>query len=197
MSGWTAIVPMKAAGDRKTRLAGHLSPTNRDHLTQQLFHHVIRSLQDCPSITRLIILSDKATHLPKVEWMADEGAGLNAELERVRQTVDMPLLIIHADLALLAAADVEFMLDAAADGIAIAPDRHGTGTNAIAFGRRHPLALRFGVGSFALHHAQAPEAVIVAARAGLSLDIDTAGDLTEAMRLGFADSANHAAAAQQ
>jgi 2-phospho-L-lactate/phosphoenolpyruvate guanylyltransferase len=188
VTGWTAIVPMKAEGKRKTRLAAHLSAIGREELSENLFYHVVRTLQHCPSVTRIIVLSDGPLLMAGTDWIADKGAGLNAELERARLAAGgVPQLIIHADLPLLKIADVEAMIVAAGNGVVIAPDNHGTGTNALALSIGRPFELRFGPDSFRLHQAQSPEASIVTGRPGLSLDIDTVDDLDEAIRLGFCD----------
>jgi 2-phospho-L-lactate/phosphoenolpyruvate guanylyltransferase len=188
VTGWTAIVPMKAEGKRKTRLAAHLSAIGREELSENLFYHVVRTLQQSPSVTRIIVLSDGPLLMAGPDWIADKGGGLNAELERARLAAGrLPQLILHADLSLLAVADVEAMTAGAADGVAIAPDKHGTGTNALALNDGRPFKLCFGPDSFRLHQAQSPDAIIVTGRPGLSLDIDTVDDLDEAIRLGFSD----------
>jgi 2-phospho-L-lactate guanylyltransferase len=185
---------MKAAGTRKTRLAAHLGRDGREALSETLFDHVVATLRHCSQITRIIILSDAPPPTGEMEWIVDQGAGLNVELERVRAGLDMcgdmgaragPLLIIHADLPLLTTDDLDALLTAAQDGLAIAPDREGTGTNALAFASPRPLKLCFGPDSFARHHAQVPDAAIITGRPGLALDIDTRDDLDEAVRLGF------------
>lgn len=185
---WTAIVPMKASGKRKTRLSEHLCAIGREELSENLFYHVVRTLQQCPSVTRLIILSDGPPLMGGVEWIADEGRGLNVELQSARAVIDAPIAIIHADLPLLEVADVEILLSAATvSGIAIAPDSHGRGTNALAMRAQSAMMLAFGANSFELHQAQAPNGMIITGRQGLALDIDTVDDLDEAIRLGFSD----------
>jgi 2-phospho-L-lactate/phosphoenolpyruvate guanylyltransferase len=188
MTGWTAIVPIKAVGRRKTRLAAHLSAIGREELVENLFYHVVRTLQACRVITRIIVLSDGPMLMSGPDWIADKGGGLNAELERARHAAGrVPQLIIHADLPLLTVADVDYLLTVAQSRIAIAPDMTGTGTNALALGTCDPFTLCFGAGSFRQHLAQAPDAAIVRDRPGLSLDIDGADDLEQAIRLGFSD----------
>jgi 2-phospho-L-lactate/phosphoenolpyruvate guanylyltransferase len=188
MTGWTAIVPMKAVGKRKTRLAAHLSAIGREELSENLFYHVVRTLQQCALVVRIIVLSDGPLLMSGPDWIADKGTGLNAELERARFAAGrVPLLILHADLPLVTVADVDAMIAAAKNGIAIAPDNHDTGTNALALGDGRSFDLCFGPDSFRLHQAQSPDTAIVTGRAGLSLDIDTVDDLDEAIRLGFSD----------
>jgi 2-phospho-L-lactate/phosphoenolpyruvate guanylyltransferase len=188
MTGWTAIVPIKAVGRRKTRLAAHLSAIGREELVENLFYHVVRTLQACGAITRIIVLSDGPLLMAGPDWIADRGGGLNAELERARHAAGrVPQLIIHADLPLLTTDDLDHVLTVAQGRIAIAPDMVGTGTNALALGTVDPFVLCFGQGSFQRHLDQAPDAAIVHDRPGLSLDIDGADDLEQAIRLGFSD----------
>jgi 2-phospho-L-lactate/phosphoenolpyruvate guanylyltransferase len=187
MTGWTAIVPMKSKGQRKTRLEGHVTESGRDQLSEQLFSHVVRTLQDCPQIIRIVVLSGAPPAQLGVDWVVDAGGGLNAELERVRADIgDAAVLIIHADLPLLEAADIGILLALAEKtGIALAPDRIGSGTNAIALKGDRQFELKFGADSFRLHREQATNAGIVSGRPGLALDVDTAADLEEATRRGF------------
>jgi 2-phospho-L-lactate/phosphoenolpyruvate guanylyltransferase len=188
VTGWTAIVPIKAVGKRKTRLAAHLTAIGREELVENLFYHVVRTLQSCAAITRIIVLSDGPLLMSGPDWIADKGGGLNAELERARHAAGrVPQLIIHADLPLLTVADVDHLLTVAQSRIAIAPDMIGTGTNALALGTVDPFVLCFGPGSFQRHLNQTPDAAIMRDRPGLSLDIDGADDLEQAIRLGFSD----------
>jgi 2-phospho-L-lactate guanylyltransferase len=183
LTTWTAVVPIKAAAERKTRLAGDLSLVDRERLTERLLRGVIGALDASRRIARIIVLSGTPPGMAGVDWVRDEGRGLNTELAKV--TVAGPLLIIHADLPLIDAGDIVALLDAAAHGGAIAPDRHGLGTNALAFGDGRRPELRFGPGSLARHRAQPPGGLKLVERPGLALDIDTADDLAEARRLGF------------
>ena len=185
MNPWNAIVPFKTAGARKTRLAPALSPTERDRLAQALFDHVIGVLDACPAIARISVLSEADPEMDAgraaLDWLPDRGLGLNAELQSV--TIAGPRLVIHADLPLVTPDDVEALLAAAQGGAAIAPDRHGTGVNALALDAGVAIEFRFGPGSLARHQEQRRLAVV--ARQGLALDVDTPDDLAEAVRLGF------------
>jgi 2-phospho-L-lactate/phosphoenolpyruvate guanylyltransferase len=185
LTGWTAIVPIKAGGTRKTRLAAHLCSDGREQLSETLFGHVVDVLKQCPSVSKVVIVSETAPPMAGVLWIADEGRGLNPELEQARAGYQTPLLIIHADLPLLEISDVEALIAAAGKGIAIAPDRHLLGTNALALGSAAPFRLCFGPNSFAQHQAQAPEAAIISGRPGLGLDVDIVDDLDDAKKLGF------------
>ena len=73
--------------------------------------------------------------------------------------------------------------------MAIAPDRAGTGTNGLALRPPDAIALRFGVGSFEAHRAEAEGAGVPLAevhRPGLAFDLDTPADLARWIELGDA-----------
>jgi 2-phospho-L-lactate guanylyltransferase len=183
LSLWNAIVPFKTAGRRKTRLAPALSPLQRDRLAQALFDHVIGELDASPAVGRINVLSEAHPKRSDLGWLPDNGLGLNAELQAMG--VAGARLIIHADLPLVTGRDIEVLLAAARGGVAIAPDRHGTGVNAIALDVGVSIQFRFGPGSFARHREQAGSRLTVVSRPGLALDVDTPDDLAEALRLGF------------
>ena len=183
---WTAIVPLRGQGERKTRLAGRLSEEQRRRLSHQLFEHGVNVLRASPSVARLVLLSDICPADWQGAFTLDKGRGLNAELDELARAIPQPpLLVIHADLPLLAVQDITVLLGEAAGGFAIAPDRAGSGTNAIAL--CDPSGFRFGFGpdSFSRHLRAAGSRARVVARSGLGLDVDTSEDLDAAIALGF------------
>lgn len=180
---WIAIVPLKAAGTRKTRLIGALHEDTHTALTVDMARHVIATLATVAAVGSIRVLSPAPDAMPGTVWEPDRGEGLNAELDRVCEALaGQRLLIIHADLPLLGTSDVHALIAAAeADGAAIAPDRHGQGTNALALRAAARIGLAFGPDSFARHLACMLGAATVR-REGLALDIDTADDIAAARR---------------
>ncbi len=177
--GWTALIPFRTGTGGKSRLEAVLDSATRERLALEMAHHVIDVLSQCPAIERIVLLSNKAFDHPRTTFVLDRERGLNPEITAFRDDFGpSPLLVIHADLPLLAQADVEVLLQAATDhGVALATDRAGEGTNAIALADGRPFAFRFGPGSRALH-CTSDERMPVLQRAGLSADLDTPGDLT-------------------
>ncbi len=179
---WTALVPLKPAGARKTRLSGMLSGDRRDALAERLLGHVAGVLRASPAIARIVLLAPQPVAGWTDDWIADEGRGLNVELTAARAKLGaVPLMVLHADLPLLTMADVAALGDAGASGCAIAADRHGSGTNAIALMPERIFHFAFGADSLAAHRAQG--GVLLTERAGLALDIDTPEDLALAAGL--------------
>lgn len=125
------------------------------------------------------------------------GMGLNAGLDQARSEALLDgidqLVVLHGDLPNLRADDVHALIGALpaddAPGVAIAPDRAGTGTNALGLRPPGVINFRFGVGSFAAHAAEVDRAGVTCVavdRAGLAFDLDTPEDLARWLELGDA-----------
>ena len=187
MTEWRALVPIKQGGNGKSRLASVLSPEQRDALALRMARHVLGELEKCWSVAEIAILSERSPEWWSGVWIEDRGQGLNAELAAWRRSVgEVPVLIFHADLPLMRATEVDALLAvAAAQGIALATDRAGEGTNALAICDGRPFEFRFGPASRSLHTAQADELAVLAPL-GLASDIDTPEDLAFARANGFA-----------
>jgi 2-phospho-L-lactate guanylyltransferase len=123
------------------------------------------------------------------------GMGLNAGLEQARREALADrveaLVVLHGDLPNLATDDIAALLDAVPEpaGVAIAPDRAGSGTNGLALRPPDAIPFRFGIGSLAAHRAAADEAGVARVevdRPGLAFDLDTPADLARWIELGDA-----------
>jgi 2-phospho-L-lactate guanylyltransferase len=184
---WTALVPLKPPALGKSRLSLCLSPGDRAALSRHLFERTIATLRDVPAIHAIHLLSAEPFFGWTGGWIRDEGRGLNQEIAAARDGLaPTRLLTVHADLPLLAIADVAAMLDRAETlGCAIAADRHGKGTNAVALPPAADFDFAFGPDSLAKHLAQAAAGARIDRR-GLALDCDTPRDLDDAVALGFA-----------
>lgn len=184
---WTAVLPLRQGPEPKSRLASRLSPAQRIALSLSMARGVLNILRDCPSLDRIILLSpDAPGEGLGGEWHRDGGQGLNEELDALRARLGDPaMLVVHGDLPLVTAGDIGALISGAERcGHALAPDRHGTGTNAAAIGAGRAFIFAFGEGSLQRHLACAPGAVLVR-RPGLAIDIDTPDDLDAAIAAGF------------
>lgn len=186
MSCW-ALVPVKARGAGKQRLAAVLDTAARSALMRAMVRHVLAQLNQCPAIERIAVLTPDREDLPDhVHWLADAGREVNRELRAALDSLaalDVTrVALVSADLPFLAADEVGALIAASADGkVALAPDRHGSGTNALALSLPTTFQPHFGPDSLVRHAAEAAqlavEAVLVE-RPGLAFDVDEAEDLT-------------------
>ena len=177
MSGWTALVPIKEPEARKTRLASTMDAGERHRISRAMFDHVLAVLAQADEIAEVVVLAATRPEGWPGRWIADDGRGLNPELEQAARRIAGPLLVVHADLPRLNLADVTALTTAARDGVAVAPDHLGNGTNALAALDSRELAFHFGPDSFARHCAHYGARAVPVNRPGLAHDIDHPADL--------------------
>lgn len=177
MTVWTALIPLKAAPSRKTRLSAGFTADQRVALSDRFARHVAKAVLACPAISSVALVSDAPLGGLPVRHIRDRGMGLNVELARaVARLGGDHVVIVSADLPLLRSSDIEALLHSAlAEGSAIAPDRHGTGTNALALVSARNCRFHFGCDSFVAHRGEFPAGAVVR-RWGLALDVDTPDD---------------------
>jgi 2-phospho-L-lactate guanylyltransferase len=198
MSGERIIVPHRGLQAAKTRLAPVLDPEERVALARNLLAGVLRVARQAAD--DVVVITPAASLEPIVaeagaRLVVQRGLGLNAGLDQARaQAVDdgvEVLAVLHGDLPNLSADDVRSLIAAVAGarGVAIAPDRKGTGTNGLALRPPGIIGFRFGAGSFAFHLEEAESAAVepaIVRRPGLAFDLDTPEDLARWLELGDA-----------
>lgn len=173
---WTALVPIRT-DDPKSRLAGILDPDARIRLAARMARHVLATLAQCSAVARTVVLSDDRPASAEAGWAPDRGRGLNEEIAAFRREFGRGrLLVVHADLPLLEATDIAALLEAAENhGAALAMDRAGTGTNALALADGRAFDFHFGRESRARHCLQDPRMPVLNP-IGLCCDLDTPED---------------------
>jgi len=184
--GWTCVVPVKAGPERKSRLAPALDAHQRLALSDRLYHHVVECIRVSMLVEDLVVVSPALAEVDAgVRLWRQRDPSLNAELDHVRHVARGPLMVVNADLPLLERADLDALARAAeVSGCAIAPDRHGTGTNAVALLPGVSFAFAFGPGSLARHVAAAGANARLVQRPGLAFDVDTLADIEAVVALG-------------
>jgi 2-phospho-L-lactate guanylyltransferase len=192
MNCW-AVIPIKHPDKAKIRLASVLSEAQRAKLADAMLRHVVGAAQAADHVQHVALLGPSRLGLPEtIPLIADPGGGLNPALHAalaraIGENADR-LIVLFADLPQLTTHEVQLLAAAPAATIAIAPDRHGTGTNALSL----PLpaakgfTFAFGPDSFALHHAEAERLGIALEEIhslGLARDVDVPEDLPDAAGL--------------
>jgi 2-phospho-L-lactate/phosphoenolpyruvate guanylyltransferase len=175
------LVPVKAFGAAKERLAPTLSPAERMQLARTMAAHVITAAAPLPVA---VVCDDDEV----ATWAAGLGAlvlpepgrGLNgavaAGVARLEGAGVDEVLVVHADLPL--AADLARLAGFA--GITLVPDRRDDGTNVICLPARAPFGFSYGPGSFARHRLEAARSGRewrVVRRPELGWDVDIPSDL--------------------
>ena len=185
MSCW-ALVPIKARAACKGRLCGVLEQPARASLVQAMLQHVLEQLRHCAALDGIAVMSPQQHGLPTdILWIGDSGAEINESLRAAFCALSargaQRCLVIAADLPWLTAAEVSALVAASeATRLALAPDRHGSGTNALALALPSEFCTRFGPASFALHRAESTRLALrpaIVRLPGLEFDVDVPEDL--------------------
>ena len=162
-------------------------------LAGAMLHHVVDVASQATHVQQLCLVGPaRPALLPNVPLLADPGFGLNPALQVALMHVSRKgaarMIVLFADLPLLTSQDIELLAVAPADTIAMAPDRHGTGTNALSLPlpQAKGFTFAFGPDSFARHHAEANRLGIRIEEVhsqGLARDVDMPEDLPDAAGL--------------
>jgi len=191
MALW-AIVPVKPLRRGKSRLAGVLSPEERNDLNRRLLTHTLETLNAIPEIEQILVISRDQAALSlarehEARTVLENGAPeLNVALARAtivaKNYATRGLLIVPADLPLISPEDVIAMLDIAVDPpvVVLAPDHRRQGTNALLVCPIGLIEYDFGPGSFQRHSERALQAgarLEILELPSLALDMDMPEDL--------------------
>jgi 2-phospho-L-lactate guanylyltransferase len=196
MSGATwVIVPVKALGDAKQRLAAVLPLEARRRLMLVMLHDVLAALKQVETLGPIVIVSPdphvariaerEGLRLLREARSTGHSAAVAAGLAFAKSHGATRALTLPADVPLVTADEIRSVIDSEVKGLTIVPSRDGDGSNAIVFEPLDALILSFGIGSFARHTAQAAERGIACRTLsfpGIGLDIDSAEDLAELVR---------------
>lgn len=180
----TALVPFRAPGTGKTRLADGLARDERAALAAAMLTDVAAALADAP-LDRVLVAAagrgaaDAARELG-LDVVVDpvDHAGLDAAIENIARTVDGTLVVVAADLPRLTGADVAAVLGPSTP-VVIAPTTDG-GTGGLV--RRPPRIISTAYGPHSAHRhaelaAEAGVGATVVDVAGFRHDVDVWDDL--------------------
>lgn len=181
----TVLIPAKAFARSKQRLAPVLSPAERAALATGLLHRTIKVTASALPESRIIVAAEDDTVARAAlsagadRAIACSGRGLNADLAEAAASVprDHALMVIHTDLPLLAAADLQ-ALAAQEAPLTLCPDAGGHGTNAALF-KTAQRFFHFGEDSRARHQRAAAQRGLschLLKRSGLANDLDMPED---------------------
>jgi len=191
MTIW-AIVPVKPLRRGKSRLAGTLSEEERTELNRTLLQNTLKIFADLGEVEQVLVISrdPQALALARqhgARTVREDGQPeLNTALQRATVIAQVyatrGVLVLPADLPLITREDVLTLIERAGEppAVVIAPDRHGTGTNALLISPAGLIEYDFGEDSFQRHCQRAREAgarLEIVDLPTLGLDLDLPEDL--------------------
>jgi 2-phospho-L-lactate guanylyltransferase len=197
----TAILPVKRFGAAKQRLAAGVGKARRAAIVAAMLEDVLEAIEETRLVERTIMVTSepRAAELAAAAGVEvvpdpDEGGHSGAALAGVARAHELGAeccVLLPGDCPLLDPRELERMLTGLPEHYAaIVPDRHGTGTNALALAPPNAIAPAFGEGSCARHVAAAREAEVpysVEELPSLALDLDTPADIIALTRAVEAD----------
>jgi 2-phospho-L-lactate guanylyltransferase len=187
---------MKRFGAAKRRLAAGMEDQRREALVAAMLEDVLGAVGAARSIEHAIVVSSepraaKRAAAAGAEIVPDPGDGGHsgaalAGIERAERRGASCVVLLPGDCPLLDPRELDSLLTGVpASYVAIVPDRHGTGTNALVLSPPRAIRPAFGEGSRDRHVASARKAGVafsVEELASLALDLDTPADLVALSR---------------
>ncbi|MDX6603011.1 MAG: 2-phospho-L-lactate/phosphoenolpyruvate guanylyltransferase [Solirubrobacterales bacterium] len=187
---------MKRFAAAKQRLAPGIGATHRAELAAAMLEDALEVIGAARSIERTVVVTSEPRAielaaasggevLPDPDEGGHSGAAL-AGIARAQELGARCVVLLPIDCPLLATRELERLLTGMPERyVAIVPDRHGTGTNALALAPPDAIEPSFGEGSCARHIAAAREAGVpfgVEELPSLALDLDTPADVVALTR---------------
>ncbi len=183
------LLPVKGFALSKSRLGCLLSVAERAGLSAAMFRDVLAVLRAAGDRLTVVVVTDDADVAAcaiaggcRVE--PERGAGINLALDRCAGYLGSrgvgSLLVLPADVPMVACEDIEFFLGQPGDSVIVVPAAADGGTNALYVAPPGIIGFQFGTGSAARHHHAALAAGVDAqaiARPNLARDIDRPEDL--------------------
>jgi 2-phospho-L-lactate/phosphoenolpyruvate guanylyltransferase len=192
----TAILPVKRFDTAKQRLSLGIDAERRRELVAAMVGDVIEAIGEARAVERTIVVSGD----PIAQEIAFEGGAevvpdpadaghveaALAGIARAEAEGAHCVVLVPGDCPLLDPRELDRLLTGMPESyVGIVPDRHGTGTNALALRPPDAIAPAFGEGSRARHVALAREAGVpfgIEELASLGLDLDTPADVVALTR---------------
>jgi 2-phospho-L-lactate/phosphoenolpyruvate guanylyltransferase len=175
------LVPVKAFGEAKLRLAPALDELERADLARSMAANVVRAA--APLAVWVVCDDDEVAR-----WARESGAtviwrpgrGLNGAVadgvDHLAAHGHDQVIVAHADLP--HAVDLAWVADF--DGVTLVPDRHDDGTNVACIPAGSGFRFCYGAGSFARHRVEAERLDLglrIEREPRLGWDVDLPADL--------------------
>ncbi|HKZ14468.1 MAG TPA: 2-phospho-L-lactate guanylyltransferase [Solirubrobacterales bacterium] len=187
----TAVVPVKRFAVAKSRLDPRVEETRKPELVAAMVADVLEAIGAARLIERTIVVSQEPR---AAELAAAAGADLLSDFDDSSHSSAALaglaaaaaagagcVALLPGDCPLLDPRELDKMLTGVPDPyVAVIPDRHGTGTNALVLAPPSAIEPSFGEGSRERHVAAARAAGIpygVEELPSLGLDLDTPADI--------------------
>ncbi|MBK5219319.1 MAG: 2-phospho-L-lactate guanylyltransferase [Thermoleophilia bacterium] len=187
----TAVLPVKRFDAAKQRLTAGFDKERRRELVGAMVADVLEAVGEARTIERTIVvtgdpIAQQIAAEAGAEVVPDPGdfghvQATLAGIARAEVEGEECVVLLPGDCPLLDPRELDRLLTGVPERyVAVVPDRHGTGTNALVLSPPSAIVPAFGEGSCERHVAAAREAGVpfgVEELASLGLDLDTPADV--------------------
>jgi 2-phospho-L-lactate/phosphoenolpyruvate guanylyltransferase len=181
VTGSVVLVPVKAFGAAKARLAATLGPQQRAVLAREMATRVLAAAAPLPVA---VVCDDEGVaswaeaHGAQVLWEPRRGlnGAVGAGVDRLSSQGAEEILVVHGDLPM--ATGLARLVGSA--GVTLVPDRRDDGTNVCGVPAGSGFRFHYGTGSFARHRREAERLglpVTIVREPTLAWDVDVPDDL--------------------
>lgn len=191
------LLPLKDPTHAKQRLAGHLTPKERQELAWAMFEDVTRAVRAAISPDQVVVVSrgHPALLAEPSNWQVieenqqiSESHSVDHACRLLQQRGASVVLRLPSDIPLLEPEDVDHLLnlELGARSAVIIPSRDGKGTNALLRTPPDAFPSRFGENSLALHQEEARRCCVelkILENPRIAFDLDEFSDLLRFMQL--------------
>lgn len=191
-----AVITIKRFDAAKQRLAGTIDEELRRRLAEAMLGDVLAAVREARLIDGMIVVTGegRAAVMAReagAEVVADpedggHSAAASLGVARAAERGADRVVLLPGDCPLLDPRELDRMLTGMpSPWVAVVPDRHGTGTNAVALAPPDAIAPAFGEGSCERHLELARAAGVPSSREEvptLGLDLDTPADIVALTR---------------
>lgn len=187
-----AVIPVGNLERAKSRLGGNLDAEERRDLVIGMLERTLAAVLATPSIAETLVVSPdeevlEIARAAGARTIRQQSRGLNQGLDEAREVALRDgagaLLVLPGDLPDVSAQAIDEVLAVLGTDeppvVALVPDRHGRGTNALLLAPPDVIDFAFG-GDSRTAHRHAADAVcsrVVELDGPLALDLDTPEDL--------------------
>jgi 2-phospho-L-lactate guanylyltransferase len=188
-----AIIPVGTLAGAKSRLGETLDAEERQDLVDRLLARTVTAALAVDGLDDVLVVSPDREVLGRAgdlgaRTLRQRSRGLNAGLREAREDVvaggATALLVLPIDLPFVSADAIRAVTDALSGmallspAVVLVPDRHGSGTNALALRAPDVIDFAFGRASRAAHRAaaEAAGATYREVDGPLTFDLDTPDD---------------------
>lgn len=185
-------MPVKRFSCANERLAGVLSPPQREELARVMLGDVLSNVAEAQRADAVFLVTAEAGAMSMgrrlgMEIIAEreqsgESSSVDFAMKKCAELGVRTVLVVPGDIPLATAREFDAVMekDDGGGGVVIVPSKDGTGTNGLMMSPCGAIRTSFGEGSF-LRHKQAAEAAGISfsslTLAGIGLDIDGPDDL--------------------